>query len=196
MNTALKVIKVLPILLIFFIGITSRSVATDVCKNRPKLTASAQKRTSLFLPTSVRGLLHATLPDLSVPDQTDLKGLWATEAKPGSLPYFEEGDFNGDGRRDFTILLRNAKEFWLVILHGESGCNYTIGYKLGPYTDIDLQKVFLRVVPKGQEEVTSGNETSHYKFDTDAIEITIVDRSVGVFYWKDGKYQTLDFGSE
>jgi hypothetical protein len=173
-----------------------RALAADVCKEKPKIVTDEQKRISLVLPESARQSIHSSFPDLDVPGTTEMKGLWATETKPGTLPYFSSGDFNGDGHQDIALILMNAKELWLVVLHGEAGCTYSVGYKMGPYTNIAPQRVFLRTIPKGQEEVMSGNDKARYKFDTDAIELTIVDQSVGVFYWKNGKYQILDFGSE
>jgi hypothetical protein len=152
------------------------------------------KKTSLLLPDTVHELIRAKFPGFRVPDQSDMKDLWASETEPGSLAYFDQGDFNGDGRNDFALLLTKDKEYWLVIFHRQQDCTYTIGYKTGGYADVPLQSVFLRTIPKGNEEKVAENKS--LRFDTDALEWTSVGRSVALVYWKNGKYETYDFGGE
>jgi hypothetical protein len=173
----------------------SPSKGAEAC-NKPRLVSDQKKSIWLFLPESVQETIRSTFAGLAVPGASDMKGLWATETKPGSLPYFAEGDFNGDGRQDFAVVLSNEKEFWLVIFHGQAECSFTVGHKIGGYTGIPLQSVFLRTIPKGQEEVITGSETSRYKFETDALEMTIVDRGIAVYYWKNGRYEFYDFSDE
>ena len=91
------------VLALFALGSMSSSLAAQVCTDKPKLVADAQNHTSLFLPTSVQRLVRSSFPGLRVPDKMDLKGAWVTEAKPGSLPYFTEGDFNGSGLPGFPL---------------------------------------------------------------------------------------------
>lgn len=180
-------------LLVFLAWFAVPSNAADACKQEPKLVSDEQRKLSLVLPDSVREFIHAKFPDLRVPGQSDMKGLWATETEPGSLPYFAKGDFNGDGRMDFALILASEKEYWLVIFHGE-GCAYTIGYKTGGFAGVALQTVFLRTIPKGtKEELGAGKSLL---FDTDAVEWTTVGGSVALVHWEKTKYEIYEFGGE
>ncbi|HEY6369504.1 MAG TPA: hypothetical protein VIX37_02920 [Candidatus Sulfotelmatobacter sp.] len=141
--------------LTFLVSWVSRSTAAEVCKQEPKLVSDEQKRISLFLPESVRKTIQADFPDFRAPSHADMKGLWATESEPGSLPYFAHGDFNGDARQDFTLVLAGQKADWFVIFHGSAGCTHLVGYKAGRSLpeEMTLQSVLVRTIPKGEEKV-------------------------------------------
>ncbi|MGA8222311.1 MAG: energy transducer TonB [Candidatus Acidiferrales bacterium] len=143
------------------------SDALKACTEKPKLVQADNKGMSLSLPESVGETIRLKFPGLRIPGERDMKDLWATETAPGTLPYFAEGDFNGDGREDFALLLANEKEYWLVIFHRGADCSYSVGYKNGGFQfqeGIVLQDIFLRTVPKGKDEVLgSSAEPMHAK---------------------------------
>jgi hypothetical protein len=189
----------------FLAGMMTWSVAAETCKENPRVMTDEQKRISLFLPDSVREMIRLKLPDLKVPGPSDVKGLWATETPSGSLPYFAQGDYNGDGRKDFALVLSDQKDYWLVVFQQATDCTYSVAYKTGgSFSEgITLQSVFVRTIPKGEEKVMQSIgpggkqvESMKYKFETDALEWTTVGGSVSLVYWKNGKYQLMDFGSE
>jgi len=180
----------------------SQSRATGECKHA-KLISDEQKQVSLFLPESAQTLIRQTFPDLHVPGKLDMKDLWVTDTEPGSLPYFVRGDFNGDGREDFALVLAGEKQFWIAIFQGRADCTYTVGYRTGPYGDTPLQSVFLQVIPKGEEKAFQSIgpdgktvESLRYKFPFDALEWTMVGGGVALVHWENGKYEVSDLGNE
>ena len=182
MHPVRNLMSTMPVL-IFLVSLVCRSAAADACKQEPKLVSDEQKRVSLFLPESVPKTIRADFPDFRIPGQSDMKGLWATETEPGSLPYFAQGDFNGDGRQDFALVLAGQKDYSFVIFHGEADCTFSVGYKTTlPFNEgITLQSVFIRTIPKGEEKVIESIgpggkavESVRYKFETDALEWTTV----------------------
>jgi len=96
------------------------------------------------------------------------------------------GDFNGDGRQDFAVLINTATNGYLVALLASdstygvqvidsSGCN--------DGTIIDL-------VPEGTTEYDLITKTPH-TYTTDAIGFGYYEKSGGTYFFQDGRFRYL-----
>lgn len=199
-----KVVSLTAVCVIFTSHIP-RSLASEPCKQDRQWLRTEASTMSLSLPDSIQNMIRSEFPAFRIPGQSDMKGAWATDTEPGKLPYFAEGDFNGDGLCDFALVLAGEREYRLVIFHAKPDCSYSVGYKTShPWSqDVTLQNVFIATIPKDEEKkvesIAPGDkvvESVKYHFKTDALEWTTFGAGVSLLHWKNGKYESIDLGSE
>jgi hypothetical protein len=56
------------------------------------------------------------------------------------------------------------------------------------------QILSLKLIPRGKTYTYSGSRKLRYTFKTDAIEFSASEQFLSLWHWKDGKYETIEFG--
>jgi hypothetical protein len=152
----------------------------------------------LVLPQRLNESIRAQFPGFRVPVPKDRTGLWESDTEEGTLPYAVWGDFKGDGRTGVALILLGDKEWKFVIFH-QTDSGYVAAHSGGTKTDTadalvqSPQILSLKLIPKGRTYTYSGSHKLRYTFKTDAIEFAASEQFLSLWYWKDGKYETIDF---
>jgi hypothetical protein len=154
----------------------------------------------LVLPGHLNESIRAQFPGFRVPAAKDRTGLWESDGDDGNLPFAVWGDFNGDGQTDVALILLGEKECKFVIFH-QIADGYAVAHVVGGKTGNTAndwisspQILSLKLIPKGKTYTYSGSPKLRYTFKTDAIEFSASEQFLSLWHWKDGKYETIEFG--
>jgi hypothetical protein len=158
----------------------------------------------LVLPERLKETIHSLLPAFHVPESSDRKGLWAKDTEAGNLPYAVWGNLSGGGRTDVALILLGDKEWKLAIFH-QTDTGYVLAYAqgsktVGPEAQVSSPQVLsLSLIPKGKPYVyttigaPADKSEKEFTFQTDAMEFTATEQFLTLVYWKNGKYNFIDF---
>lgn len=137
--------------------------------------------------------IETQCPDYRIPNDSDLTYLWASNF----LPYITWGDFNGDGRTDIAVILIKEGAWKEVIMHrtdqgyvvalNNDGRSVHFSNEAGIHSH---QELLVRRVPKGEILRAFGITFSH---DLDSVEFSYSEKGANVYFWKNGKYESVSF---
>lgn len=169
----------------------------------PKIIVEQGKKT-LVLPSALQQAVQTNFPTLRIATQADMKGPWAVD--PG-FPFVTWGDFNGDGLKDIAIILFNDQQWKMPIFH-KTPQGYVVGSNEFGNTFSDEQVIpgpqafAIYLVSKGEtvtrqryDEERNVAETVQLTFEFDGIYFATTDTSGGYIFWKNGEYQSVEFGT-
>jgi hypothetical protein len=127
-------------------------------------------------PTTLAPAVRACCSAFRLARQEDVRGAWLDSDGEGSVPFFVEGDFNGDGAKDAAVLLIAGDGVGVELAVFEGGPQvYRLGHRrsLSRVDDIQIaapQEVVLRLVRKGEEWAPEGGDVPQtYPHFHDAI---------------------------
>ncbi len=158
----------------------------------------------LVLPERLKESIHNLLPGFRVPEAKDRTGHWAQDTQAGNLPYAVWGNLSGSGRTDVALILLGNKEWKFAIFH-QTETGYVLAHAQGSKTEGPDAQVrsphilSLSLIPKGKPYVyatirsSSEKAGQEYTFQTDALEFTAAEQFLALVYWKNGKYNFIDF---
>lgn len=157
----------------------------------------------LILPEKLSQLIREHLTGFRVPEPKDCTGNWDQDTDAGNLPYAVWGDFQGRGRTDVALILLGNREWKLAVFH-QHASGFNIAYSNRRKIDApdalvrSPQTLSLKLVAKGKPYVLgtiskAGKEEQRYSFAVDAIEFSGLETFLSLRYWKEGKYQSMDF---
>lgn len=158
----------------------------------------------LVLPELLNECIRKLLPGFRVPESKDRTGLWDQDTDAGNMPYAVWGDLSGGGRTDIALILLGNREWRLAIFH-QTETGYVLAYSQGsktkgPEAQVSSPQILsLKLIPKDKPYIyttisnSSGRDEKQFTFKTDAIEFAASEQFLGLLYWKDGKYKTIDF---
>jgi len=150
-----------------------------------------------YIPAPVFELLDQQLPDWKLPSPNTWEKFWFQEYKrDSSLINYTSGDFNGDDRPDYALILVNAdKEFTVWVLQSEQGRYKAI--KLHETTGLTLPiDMGLELTPKGELNYIDldNDNPKPIQLKHPAITVAFFERAAQTYYWKDGKYESVTTG--
>jgi hypothetical protein len=180
----------------------SQNVRSQKKDDAPRIDKKAGDEI-LVLPENLNAAIRKELPGFRVPEIRDRTGNWQQDTDAGTLPYAVWGNLSGSGRTDVALILLGEKEWKLAIFH-QTETGYVLAHAqgsktVGPEAQVSSPQVLsLSLIPKGKPyiyKMSSGSRTSEkrYTFQTDALEFTALEQSLSLVYWKDGKYNFMDF---
>jgi len=190
--------------LIFSVVIASLSLVSLASEEPRSITENGEVK--IILPETLLEAFKKDYPSLRVPEKKDLIGTWMSRYSwPPAFVCW--GDFNGDQITDYAIYLVSDTHYAFSIYHGEKNHSYARVYPYNSYLQKkeDFSWVYLHLFPKGKQWKVSRTEEEpgyslttdrQYIFDNDAVEWGLVERSSGVLYWSNGKYETIEYGSK
>jgi len=159
------------LMVVFLIGLLSCRARNDV----PTIKQEEGKPI-LVLPERFRTFLEDYFPDYRLPGPGDMTGEWASFRK--TVPYAAWGDFDGDKRIDYALILLGQDRWRLVELHQtpdgffkeadiEGGLPGHEEFTIGS----DPREYHVFVVPAGEKLYIEGkpDEASEYEFDSVAF---------------------------
>ncbi len=145
-------------------------------------TAARQQPTPAALPQSLADFVRNKFKQFRLPEEEARAG-WGAACGGSSLPYWVQGDFNGDGRLDAALLLvghvRFGNHFWdVVALHqGAKGFSVLDSFNLDRFEDQPparskaFQQYCLRLLPAGAPIIVDGDRLSYtYPLESVALE--------------------------
>ena len=112
-----------------------------------------------------------------------------------NYPFFAKGDFNGDNKTDYSLILLDSDNKLKIVVFTSSSNSFTINfiddYLLQYYNVYDNQiQFYLKSETKGNYDGESGN----IYIDNDFLSISYMDASRTKYYkWYNGEYQKVDF---
>lgn len=101
---------------------------------------------------------------------------------------FEKGDFNGDGKTDYAVLItKNDRIYALALIASKNSFR---AYNLLAQNSENRWIAGINIMPKGslvefEEPITPGKS---FTLKTDGIELYDGERHGTVFYWLDGRF--------
>jgi hypothetical protein len=164
----------------------------------PMNSAPAQQR-SILLPAAIKVSLDRRYPGWSFPtvsqDVTQLFGSWPRLA--GAMPHLIKGDFDGDGKADYAVLIVHGKVFNSAGVAFERGEKLIAflrthrGYRLyllddGGYMS-DIYLALDRKGEKGYDYAT--NRTFIYRHD--AIDFGVFEKGGESFIYRKGRFHRI-----
>lgn len=184
----------------------SGSALCDVSISKSQEPSIVQRngKDILLLPRTFLAHIKAQFPKLRLPGSGDITGAWLLHQQAGSLPYITWGDFNGDEMTDLAVILISEKTWKFVVLHKTregyvSAFSIPAGDEEGQIGRSDAliqfpQDMVIGTLKRGEKKVINiEQQTFEYKFDFDAITFLVDERSYSLFFWKDGKYESINF---
>jgi len=192
-------------LLCFAVGIVTRGAPSQIQQTLPRIETKGSEE-MLILPPLLKDAIRREAAGFRLPQPTDRTENWKNDTDAGNLPWAVWGDFDGGGRTDVALILLGNREWKLTIFH-QTDAGFRLVYSDGSKTDgpdavvASPQKLWLQLVPKGKPYVsvtvdTSGRHETKHSFPNDTIEFSALEQFLVVLYWKDGKYQQMDFSGE
>jgi hypothetical protein len=185
------------------LALTSLQAVQQTAAQKQNESPRIEKRASdevLRLPGRLNESIRAQFPGFRVPAAKDRTGLWESDTDEGNLPFAVWGDFNGDGRTDVALILLGDEECKFVIFH-QMADGYSVAHVVGGKTGntpndwiSSPQILSLKLIPKGKIYTYSGSRKLRYSFKTEAIEFSASEQFLSLLHWKDGKYETIEFG--
>lgn len=144
--------------------------------NKTLLTLTAILAFSLIInaqtvPTQVSNFLKKNYPDWKIGES------WIVDSKPRKA--IEKGDFNGDGKTDYAVLITKDERIYALALLN-TGSAYKAANLLAQNAD-NRWIAGIDSVPKSQM-------IKSLAVKTDGIEIYDGERHGQVFYWQNGKF--------
>lgn len=158
----------------------------------------------LVLPELLNECIRKLLPGFRVPESKDRTRLWDQDTDAGNMPCAVWGDLSGGGRTDVALILLGNREWRPAIFH-QTETGYVLAYSQGSKTEgpeaqvSSPQILSLKLIPKDKPYIyttisnSSGRDKKQFTFKTDAIEFAASEQFLGLLYWKDDKYNTIDF---
>src|SRR5262245_53506213 len=157
------------------------------------------------VPAALVDSVNANFSGYRIPAATDIKDAWAGK-EAGASPFFAEGDFTGDGRKDAALIILGDSDWKLVIFEQDEQQHYTPAavFRAKTVEEAPLyarfnviaapQQLILKTMRKGETWVVEGGDVSNdFALKFDSIELiylpkpTVIDKSLILFI--DGKYQ-------
>jgi hypothetical protein len=133
-----------------FVSLLMVAVLISLLSCRAKDDLPAVKQVSgkpvLVLPEQIRIFLENYFPDYRLPGPEDMTGAWAKFRT--TVPYAAWGDFDGDSRIDFALILLGHERWRLVELHQTPD---------GFFKEVDIEGSL-----PGNEEFTIGSDPRDY----------------------------------
>jgi hypothetical protein len=159
------------------------------------------------LPPALETAIARDFPELRVPTARDRRGAWTEPSR--ETPYRGSGDFDGDGRADFVLILISPRRWTLAVYLQDARRTFRLApppaqalpEHLGagaPYAH------WVRVLRAGSPYAFTREEAGHgytgksshtVRFDHDAFVFASEGRDDTVFYWGDGRFELLAAGS-
>jgi len=150
---------------------------------------------TLKLPNKFIQSLPELAPGYQLPNNSDLKTLWASESdKISGLPYVCWGDYNGDGTTDIGIFLEKGgkwKFFVFLLTNGK--------YRQRLVNDIDEygpQFVLVKTLKRGKTFTYKGERSHNYKYQNDAILYQYDRGRIDIYTWQNDQLIEEIFGSD
>lgn len=175
-NTGTKGTSSLWLVSLLIINFLSALPACRAKDNVPSVKQEAGKPV-LVLPERIRIFLEDYFPDYRLPGPQDMTGEWASFRK--TVPYAAWGDFDGDKRIDYALILLGRERWRLVELHQtpdgffkEVDIEGSLPGPDGEFTvGSDPRQYHVFVVPAGKKLILEGepDEASEHRFDSVAF---------------------------
>jgi hypothetical protein len=177
------------------------SATTGSAESQPQLTpldgrqkaaiivAEAMKNVPLQAVLTQHVHPKASILTLEMLDPASQEEFLSTSAdgSPGLL----SADFNGDGRRDYAVLLsfpqKKSVGEWLVVLIGKPGR----GFQLRLLEKYDGFHEDLYITMQPPREIKPSNSRRKAKFTMPGIARIHPERPLTLFYWDKGRFQRL-----
>lgn len=148
--------------------------------------------TTQTIPKSLIEFIQLNLSSLKIPSINDYKSTWKIFKDGNRPPFYCSSDFNGDGKRDFGLLLMNdnSKLDLYAFMSKENGFKPIFIDRLEKKQD--SIEVSITIETKGLWESEADEEKINVI--SDGIYVHFFEESLGkAFYWKDGKFQPFFF---
>ena len=152
-----------------------------------------------YIPKAVNAMLEEKLPGWKLPSPDTWEKYWFNAyKKDNALVDYVNGNFNGDGKPDYALLLENDQHAFIIWVL-QSGVNDYKAIELKELTEATSPlNIGLELIGKGKLNYLSMNEnaddikTLDLKYQ--AIQVSYFEASAETFYWKNGKYQSVTTG--
>lgn len=145
---------------------------------------------NIILPDSLIQFVKRNIPDFHIPTKKDMHGNWAAYIKTGELPFMCKGDFDGNGKVDFALLLIGTEEWRLFSFHQVEDNKYeAIAIKRFPgpnkaYMKSPPQRFRLQCLKAGETLVFNNTPVDTSKRKLDSIIFLDLDNSDRVLQFR------------
>lgn len=151
-----------------------------------------------YIPADIDSVIKQQLPEWSLPEPGSWEKLWFNMYKKDSvLINYITGDFNGDRKKDYALILNKGKNIFAVWVIQSDGNVYK-AIKLHEIkteqTPIDMGIEFVSKGKLGYIDFDSGKEPKPIDLKNPAIQVVFFEQSAETYYWKNGEYQSVTTG--
>ncbi|WP_345949257.1 hypothetical protein ABDD95_20640 [Mucilaginibacter sp. PAMB04274] len=152
-----------------------------------------------YISATLKALIEEKLPGWRLPPSGSWEKYWFNAYKKAdALVDYASGDFNGDGKADYALLLENENHAFIVwVLQSQHD-----GYKAVELTQLNETTLpldtGLELVGKGKlnhlsmDDGVDGEKTMELQHP--AIQVSYFEASAEIYYWKDNKFQSVTTG--
>ena len=135
------------------------------------------------LPTSVRVMLNGRFSGWKFSEVSPEVRQFFKENMRGASPVVISGDFDGNGRRDYAVLIQRRARSYLVIF-----LRRTANYKMYVVKDPDGE--YLSLARKGTQDYNY-NEQKEITYANDAIVTSILEKGGSSYVFKNGRLRSF-----
>lgn len=135
------------------------------------------------LPTPVRAMLNRRFLGWKFSDVSPEVRQFFKENMRGASPVVISGDFDGNGRRDYAVLVQRRARYYLVIF-----LRRTANYKM--YVIKDPNGEYLCLARKGTRDYNY-NEQKEITYANDAILTGIFEKGGSSYVFKNGRFRSF-----
>ena len=134
-----------------------------------------------------------------IADTSNFISDWCSFYDEDEVPYYQEGDFNGDGKTDYALMLYSENNFMIVMLHNEGANKYSHHILTEEKSDglnymiskIELEIGF-GIQPPG--ELYDFDTDTTINISTNSLIVYFFEKGAESYYWKDNKYNRIHSG--
>lgn len=148
-----------------------------------------------FLPKEAREYFSKHLPDVEFLDTSLYVSDWLTYYEKNQLPYFVTLDLNGDQKSDYSVLVsRKNKLNLIVLLSDANGLKHYLAKVYDILYSSEDKKVQFGLAIQ-EAELVYGLNGQAVQLEHQGISLFKFGASSELFYWKDGRLQSLVTGT-
>ena len=180
--------------------LTAKSADTPaLLKQQPQDTITTFDSTiySQYISAEVMRLINHHLPQWYLPAPGNWDAFWFKEYKKDSvLVNYITGDFNCDGKKDYSLLLANAKEGFAVWVLQSAKETYE-AIKLVEFGQMERPvEVGLQFTEVGELNYLYENaeDVKSVTLKCPAISVLYFEKAAVTYYWENGKYVEVQTG--
>jgi hypothetical protein len=137
--------------------------------------------------------IDANLKAFTIADTSNFVDSWCDYYDDNQVPYYQEGDFNGDSITDYAVMIYSENMFRVIMLHNEGLNKFSHHIVLEESSEVQNYKAIKIELDIGlgispPDEYFNLKTETFFTVTTNSLDIYRLDEPIELYYWKDNQY--------
>ncbi len=159
----------------------------------PVFSQDCSKRELCSINENIIDYIKIHFKEYRIADTSDFVNDWCAFYQEKNVPYYQEGDYNGDTLTDYAVMLLSGSDFKIVVVQSEDNNKFSCFI----LTDEKSEGLTYPLL-KGELEIGFGisppgefydfDSDSTIKIETNTLDVIFFEKAAESYYWKNNKY--------